>query len=125
MTKRTLRKLIATHEWLSTIYGIGVALCADSNELNRSLGDQLKGHAHCITLYVDEFAGLVKPDEGCDGISDDGHDSWELVEDDATRSPTAYLQQRELDANVDVDDAIEKMALDLVARCKKLAGVGE
>lgn len=99
MTKHTMKKVIATHEWLSIIYGIGVALCADNNELNRSLGDQLKGYAHCITSYVDEFAGLMKPYEDCNGISDDGYDSWELVEDDATLSPIAYLQRREMSAS--------------------------
>lgn len=50
-------------------------------------------------------------------------DSWESIEDDATRSPYSYCVRYGLD-----DDGIptnEKFALDLVRRCKKLAGVSE
>lgn len=50
-------------------------------------------------------------------------DSWERVEDDATKQPYAYCVERGLD-----DDALptnEKFARDLVRRCKALAGVSE
>lgn len=122
MTKHAMKKVITVHEWLGAIYGIVNALCADNNELNRSLGDQLKGYAHHITLYVDEFTGMVKPDEDCNDIPVDDADSWEMVADDATMSPIAYLRHRDMSAYVDVDDSIEMMATDLVARCKRLAG---
>lgn len=123
MTKAAQRKLISVHEWLGSIYGIGVALSADNNELVRSLGDQLKGYAHHAIIYLDEIAGLVKPDEDCNDLWPETVDCWEMVADDATISPIAYLQKRGMDADVDVDDATEKMATDLVARCKRLAGV--
>lgn len=50
-------------------------------------------------------------------------DSWERVEDDATKQPYAYCVERGLD-----DDALptnEKFARDLVRRCKALAGAVE
>lgn len=50
-------------------------------------------------------------------------DSWERVEDDATKQPYAYCVERGLD-----DDALptnEKFGRDLVRRCKALAGVSE
>lgn len=50
-------------------------------------------------------------------------DSWERVEDDATKQPYAYCVERGLD-----DDALptnEKFARDLVRRCKALAGASE
>ena len=50
-------------------------------------------------------------------------DSWERVEDDATKQPYAYCVERGLD-----DDALptnEKFARDLVRRCKALAERGE
>ena len=123
MTRDTTRKLTSVHEWLGSIYGIGVALSTDSNELIQSLGAQLKGYAHHAVIYLDEIAGLVKPSEDCNDIWPETVDCWECVEDDATESPIAYLQKRGMDADVDVDDAIEKMATDIVARCKRLAGV--
>lgn len=50
-------------------------------------------------------------------------DSWERIEDDATKQPYAYCVERGLD-----DDAFptnEKFARDLVRRCKALAGAVE
>lgn len=50
-------------------------------------------------------------------------DSWERIEDDATKQPYSYCVERGLD-----DDALptnEKFARDLVRRCKALAGVSE
>ena len=51
-------------------------------------------------------------------------DSWERLEDDATRQPYAYCVEHGLDD----DDSLptnEKFARDLVRRAKKLAGVSE
>ena len=53
-------------------------------------------------------------------------DTWERIERDATVDPARYCHARGLDRDVDWEDAaegFETMALDLVARCKKLAGV--
>ena len=53
-------------------------------------------------------------------------DSWERVERDATTSPVSYCHARGIDRDVewqDMSEGIEAMALDLVARCKRLAGV--
>lgn len=50
-------------------------------------------------------------------------DSWERIEDDATKQPYSYCVERGLD-----DDALptnEKFGRDLVRRCKALAGVSE
>lgn len=50
-------------------------------------------------------------------------DSWERIEDDATKQPYSYCAERGLD-----DDALptnEKFARDLVRRCKALAERGE
>ena len=50
-------------------------------------------------------------------------DSWELIEDDATKQPYSYCVERGLD-----DDALptnEKFARDLVRRCRALAERGE
>ena len=53
-------------------------------------------------------------------------DNWTAIERDATVSPASYCRARGLDRDIDWQDmaeGYEKMALDLVARCKKLAGV--
>ena len=53
-------------------------------------------------------------------------DSWAAIERDATTSPASYCHVRGIDRDVewqDMSEGIEAMALDLVARCKKLAGV--
>ena len=53
-------------------------------------------------------------------------DSWERVEQDATTSPVSYCHARGIDRDVewqDMSEGIEAMARDLVARCKRLAGV--
>ncbi len=123
MTRKTVGKLVNVHEWLGSIFGIGSVLSADDDARIQSLGDQLKMYSHHIIVCVDELVGLDKPSEDRNGLGTGGTDSWEKVEDDATISPIAYLQKRGMSADVDVDDATEKMATDLVARCKRLAGV--
>jgi hypothetical protein len=59
-------------------------------------------------------------------LTHDRPDSWERVERDATTHPASYCHMRGIDRDVDWQDmseGIEAMALDLVARCKRLAGV--
>lgn len=49
-------------------------------------------------------------------------DSWEALEDDATRDPREYARRRGIERG---DVPMETMALDLVARAKRLAGAVE
>lgn len=59
-------------------------------------------------------------------VDPEAPDSWAAVTADATISPVSYCHARGIDRDVDWEDmseGYEAMALDLVARCKKLAGV--
>ena len=54
-------------------------------------------------------------------------DSWDALRDDATLSPYVYCQRHvaDIDPEMSVAECTEAMALSIIDRCKKLAGVDE
>ena len=85
------------------------------------------------TIFSDDVVDCVKPDTGEDAghpaardLTHERPDSWERLEEDATRNPFDYCKDAGIDVpdprdGIFISDVIEPFAKDLVRRAKALA----
>lgn len=110
------------------IHGGGPYVVDDMNPVTGSVG--VTCNTHDGKLEWGFYAGELTHEDPLETprpLTHERPDSWERLEEDATISPEAYCVKRGIDfSDVDgqhrvLDEVTERMARDLVRRCKELA----